>query len=338
MAGIPIPRPGTQTLKPETGNRTPKTGNGVPAGPLAQAVRGGANVGVVERSPLPEAANAEPLAEGPRTPISAPDVVKEQMRAMFSSPNLDARLKALKMAQHIATPDMAGSIAEAALVDAGLKESIIKFVKQTELFRQRQEAILQKKQQQQHHSPDRLDDRETDQLVSEVCNVILAPLTKQAGDLLSVLYAKDPVATVDSLAPVYHRRQNVVSVQQWGLATTDAIKLSCELIDAALLGIKKDPCLLKLADRLIDDNAFDDAANLIAKIGLPEGAERLGVLVQKAGGQLAENQRLGSVFLAACAVVGTPECLPLLDAVRANPNLHEQMLETAAKILNIELA
>jgi Arc/MetJ-type ribon-helix-helix transcriptional regulator len=279
--------------------------------------------------------------EGPQVVVSASasDVVKAQVKLLLQSPNLQARVKALKLAKHVATPDMSGVIVGAALIDSGIKESVINSIQESEAYRRAEDSAVQAKRTSNPSSDIRLTDSERGIIIAGVLKSIIEPLNKQTAELVAELYAKDPAAAVDGLAAVYHRQQKLIGTNGQRITEHDAVKYSCDLIDAALLsGGQKEPCLLMLADRLIEDSAFEEAASFIGKIGLPEGAERLGALAQKAGDQLARTTRLGCVFLSACAVIGTPECLPLLDAVASNPALHELMAETTAKILNIDLA
>jgi hypothetical protein len=141
------------------------------ASPLAQAIRGGANVGAVERPQVSETSGTSPQApvegeEQSPNPIHAsqPELVKGMLKTLLLSTDIRARLKALKMVRKLATPDMAANIAMA--VDASIESQ-----------------------------------RET----------VMSDITKEVRQILHELLARDTKTTIESLATIFLERITIAS-------------------------------------------------------------------------------------------------------------------------------
>ncbi len=316
-------------------------GAAVPAGPLAQAIRGGASVGAQRGPPpLPQAAKAEPAAEGLiciATSKSAEDAVRKQLKTLLSSPNLDARAKALKIALHMAIPEMAGDVAKAGLVDSVLKESTTRFLPSSPSYQKKKDARLKAGGTEKT----RLSEEEEAKLSTEVFGEVLAGIIEQSQSLVAALYQKDAQATVESLLEVYASEGKVLGTNQWrGFEELDRVAFSCKVIERAIVNnrVQKDPCLLKLANARLEKGDLAGSAELIGRIGLPDGIEMLSLIIGRVHTDLEENTQLGTIILSSFAAIGTPECLPNMGELTVNPYLHATMAEVVAKILNIDLA
>jgi len=332
------PGPETGTPKPETVNRTPDAGNGgkTAVGPLAQAIAAGANVGAVDRPPLPEAGKAEPAAEG-LSRCAAPganhDVLKQQMEILMASPDLKARVKALKLAKQVATPDMAGVVLNGAMVRAELRGQTEEHIKKSEEYLTKREARLKNNNSASFSKSDE------QELVRESLASMLETIHREANEVLLKLYGSDPQGAVAGIVPVFLQAGQALRVNQWNTTEENCAEYTYKLVQNILLGQQtaKHPSLLLLADEMMEAKGFYQAATIVKLVGLPEGAATLGKLAQHAADWLGDNHTPRE-FLDACGAVGTPECLPLLAAVKDIPELHERTAEVAAKILGIELA
>ena len=96
----------------ETGNRAPETGT-APLGPLAEALRKGADIGTPEKAPQPKdgAAAAEPL-KGIKNDEKMASINAVLLKGLEAK-GREARISAIRMVGNLGGPEMAGRLAMA---------------------------------------------------------------------------------------------------------------------------------------------------------------------------------------------------------------------------------
>jgi hypothetical protein len=91
-------------------------------GPLAQAVKGGAQVGAPAALPLPQAAGAQPMVDtSAAKAVGNPSAINSAIEKGLESRNKEARLNAIKLAGSVGGPEIAGKLAVSSLLAIGME-------------------------------------------------------------------------------------------------------------------------------------------------------------------------------------------------------------------------